>query len=321
VWTRDEYDNFSAGLPVPRPFGLGLTDRIQMYVVVAVVFGVLGILIINLKRATSGLVFASIRSSEPASVTTGISILRAKLILFATSAFVAGLGGALYASVIGSATTRSFNALVGIVWLAILVTWGVRSVIGALVAGMIFAIAPQRLSIILILILVFVAGGFFTRLLLGKQYRNPLGALAMVALVVVAIGGSVWMWDPNNLSNDDTVSVIMVLLALAASLLIILRILRLPVTQRAIPIAISLVVAALGVYAATQLANLDLGDKAAEVPTMLFGLGAIGLAREPRGVLYDMVNRQRLRRFRDTERRQEEAELRAELPEPAAVPS
>ena len=30
---------------------------------------------------------------------------------------------------------------------------------------------------------------------------------------------------------------------------------------------------------------------------MLFGLGAIGLAREPRGVLYDMVNRQRLRQL------------------------
>ena len=32
---------------------------------------------------------------------------------------------------------------------------------------------------------------------------------------------------------------------------------------------------------------------------MLFGLGAIGLAREPRGAVYDMVNRQRLRQFRE----------------------
>jgi ABC-type branched-subunit amino acid transport system permease subunit len=308
IGTRSEYDNFGAGLPVPRPFGLGITDRIEMYAVVAIAFGVIGLVIINLKRATSGLVFASMRSSEPASLTSGISIVQAKLILFATSAFVAGLGGALYASVIGSATTRSFNALVGIVWLAIVVTWGVRSVVGALVAGMIFAIAPQRLSIILILILVFVAGGFFTRLLLGGQYRNPLGVLAMVALVVVAIGGSAWMWD--DLSNDDAVSVILVAIALAAALLVILRLLRLRTMPRPIPIAISVVVAAVGVVAATQLAGLELGDQTAEVPTMLFGLGAIGLAREPRGVLYDMVNRQRLRRFRE-----EDAELASELPE------
>ena len=33
--------------------------------------------------------------------------------------------------------------MIGIVWLAIVVTWGVRSAsIGALLAGMIFAIAP-----------------------------------------------------------------------------------------------------------------------------------------------------------------------------------
>lgn len=317
VWIRPEYDNFGAGITLPRPFGLEITDRIQMYAVLAVVFAVIALVIVNLKRATAGLVFASIRSSEPASLTSGISILRAKLIVFATSAFVAGLGGALYASVVGSATTRSFNALIGIVWLAVVVTWGVRSVIGALVAGMIFAIAPTRLAIILILILIFVAGGFFMRLLLGKQYRKPVGALAMVALVVLAFGGAAWMWD--NLSNDDTVSVILVLLALAAALLIILRIMRLPVANRAIPIAMSIVVAIIGVVVATQAAGLELGDRAAEVPTMLFGLGAIGLAREPRGVLYDMVNRQRLRQFREAERREEDAAVRAELPAPAGV--
>ena len=288
-----------------------------MYAVVTVIFAVVALLIVNLKRATAGLVFASIRSSEPASMTSGISIVRAKLILFATSAFVAGLGGALYASVVGSATTRSFNALVGIVWLAVVVTWGVRSVVGALLAGMIFAIAPARLCIILILILFFIAGGLFVRLLLSKQYRKPIGAMAMAALAVLAFGGSAWMWD--NLSNDDTVSVILVAISLAAALLIILRIMRLPIANRAIPIAISVVVAIIGVVVATQAAGLELGDRATEVPTMLFGLGAIGLAREPRGVLYDMVNRQRLRQFREAERRDEEAILATELPEPAGV--
>jgi branched-chain amino acid transport system permease protein len=317
VWIRSEYDNFGAGLPVPRPFGLGITDRIEMYAVVTVIFAVLALLVVNLKRATAGLVFASIRSSESASMTSGISIVRAKLILFATSAFVAGLGGALYASVVGSATTRSFNALVGIVWLAVVVTWGVRSVVGALLAGMIFAIAPARLSIILILILFFIAGGLFVRLLLSKQYKKPLGVIAMAALAVLAFGGSAWLWD--NLSTDDTVSIVLVAICLAAALLIILRIIRLPIANRAIPIAIAVVVGIIGVIVAIQAAGLELGDRATEVPTMLFGLGAIGLAREPRGVLYDMVNRQRLRQFREAERRDEEALLRTELPEPAGV--
>ena len=143
VWMRPEYDNFGRGCNLDRPFGLGITDRVEMYAIVAVVFAVVAFMIVNLKRATSGLVFAAMRSSEPASMTSGISIVRAKLVLFGISAFVAGLGGALYASVVGTATPNSFNALIGIVWLALVVTWGVRSVAGALLAGMIYAIAPH----------------------------------------------------------------------------------------------------------------------------------------------------------------------------------
>ena len=142
VWTRNEYENFGAGVQIARPFGIGITDRLEMYAIVAVVFAIAAFAIVNLKRATSGLVFAAIRSSEPAATTSGMSIVRVKLVLFGVSAFVAGLGGGLYATVVGTALPKSFNALVGIVWLAIVVTWGVRSVVGALLAGMIFAIAP-----------------------------------------------------------------------------------------------------------------------------------------------------------------------------------
>ena len=308
IWTRDEYDNFGAGIRMDRPFGLQITDRVEMYAIVAVVFAIVAFAIVNLKRATSGLVFAAIRSSEPASSTTGISIVRAKLVLFGISAFIAGLGGALYATVLGSATPRSFNALVGIVWLAIVVTWGVRSVVGALLAGMIFAIAPTRLSIILILVFFLVVSGVITRLALQHAYRHVLGALAMAVLTVIAFGGSIWIWD--NVSNEDSVSTILVALGLGAAALIAMRVLRAPIPNRAVQIGIVLVIAALGVWAAFALAGLQLGESGSEVPTMLFGLGAIGLVSEPRGVIYDIVNRQRLRQFQDSERRDEETHLR-----------
>ena len=46
---------------------------------------------------------------------------------------------------------------------------------------------------------------------------------------------------------------------------------------------------------------------------MLFGLGAVALSREPRGVIYDIVNRQRLRQIHQAERRDEEQRLRDDL--------
>jgi branched-chain amino acid transport system permease protein len=305
VWTRNEYDNFGAGIRMDRPFGLGITDRLEMYAIVAVVFAVIALMIVNLKRATSGLVFASIRSSEPAAATTGISIVRTKLVLFAVSAFVAGLGGGLYASVVGSANPKTFNAVVGIVWLAIVVTFGVRSVIGALMAGMLFAIAPTRLSIILILMFFVGVSALVAELAMRKAYRNVFGVLAMGVLAVFAFGGSAWLWD--NVSNDDAVSVILVLMALSAAGFLGLSVLKLESVALPIRIVAMVIIAVLGVVAADQLLGVELGEAGAEIPTLLFGLGAIVLALEPRGVVYDLVNRQRLRQFRLAERRDEDA--------------
>ncbi len=86
-------------------------------------------------------------------------------------------------------------------------------------------------------------------------------------------------------------------------------------------IGLLVVVVALGVWAAVALAGIDLGESAAEVPTMLFGLGAIGLVSEPRGVVYDIVNRQRLRQFREAEQRDEAAMLAADDVAVAGAPA
>ena len=105
---------------------------------------------------------------------------------------------------------------------------------------------------------------------------------------------------------------ILVLLGLGAAALVGRWVMKRPIANRPVQIGLLVVVAALGVWAAVALAGLDLGESAAEVPTMLFGLGAIGLVSEPRGVVYDIVNRQRLRQFQEAERRDEAATLAAD---------
>ena len=86
------------------------------------------------------------RSSEPATATLGISVVRSKLVAFGLSAFIAGIGGALFATYSQRATPQQFSMLIGVVWLAVVVTWGVRSIAGALLAGLTFAIFPQLAS-------------------------------------------------------------------------------------------------------------------------------------------------------------------------------
>jgi branched-chain amino acid transport system permease protein len=312
MWKRPEFENFGAGRLLGKPFGIGFDDRLGMYVVVVTVFLICSLLIVNVKRATAGLVFASMRSSEEASVTTGISVVRAKMLVFAVSAFVAGLGGALYGSTLGSVNPRSFTVVIGIVWLAIVVTWGVRSVIGALLAGMLFAIAPLKLAMILILTLLFVAGGIFTRLLLAKSYRKPGGAIVMALCVIVGAGLSYRMWTKT--SDDTAVHIILIALALVIGLLLVRRMLRLDTVEKPMRIGLAVAFGAVAIGTAVFLAGLDLAETTVkEVPTMLFGLGAILLAREPRGAIYNMVNRQRLLQIEATERREEQAMVQAEL--------
>ncbi len=305
VWKRVEFENFGAGRLLPRPFGISLDGRTEMYVVVTAVFLVCALLIVNLRRATAGLVFAALRSSEAAASTTGISVVRAKLVLFAVSAFVAGLGGALLGSTIGTVTPRSFDVLVGVVWLAIIVTWGIRSVTGALLAGILFAVAPFKIAAILVLSLLLAVGGFGARIVLSGAARRPGGLAGLAGLAVVGGGLSVLMWDRT--SDATAVHIILVLVVLAVGVGVAVRLHRrggAPTTTLPVTVAVGLATVAAAAWTVTwSLSNATVH----EVPTVLFGLGAIGLAREPRGVIQDLVDRQRLRRFQDQERREEDA--------------
>ena len=58
-----------------------------------------------------------------------------------------------------------------------------------------------------------------------------------------------------------------------------------------------------------MLLGLDLAESVGEVPTLLFGLGAIFLAGEPRGVLFNFVNSLRVRQMRHEARLAEDAAL------------
>jgi branched-chain amino acid transport system permease protein len=138
-------NNDDQGVAVPRP--VGFTKDLPFYYLLVGCFIVVAVVVRNLKRSTTGLELVAMRSSEPATATLGVSIMRSKLVAFGVSAFIAGLGGALYATYSRRIVPApQFNALIGIVWFAVLVTWGMRSIAGALIAGLSFAVLPELFS-------------------------------------------------------------------------------------------------------------------------------------------------------------------------------
>jgi branched-chain amino acid transport system permease protein len=140
IFTLNVFTQFGQGVTVNRP-SLVMGDRAFTYLVLAV-FCVLSIFIVNLRRSTPGLALAAVRWSEPAARTMGLSVVQMKVLVTGLAAFVAGIAGGLLSIYTQSAIPTSYATLGGLVWLAILVTIGVRSNVAAAFAGVSFTIFP-----------------------------------------------------------------------------------------------------------------------------------------------------------------------------------
>jgi branched-chain amino acid transport system permease protein len=140
VFSIQTFQNSGIGVNLSSP-DFAQSSRALVYVGL-VVFCVIGLLIVNLRRSTTGLALSAVRWSEPGAKTLGISVLQMKVIVAGLAAMVAGIGGGLLAITNGVALPANYATLGGVLWLAVLVTNGIRSNIAALVAGLVFAISP-----------------------------------------------------------------------------------------------------------------------------------------------------------------------------------
>jgi len=148
VFQLDEIGNGSTGYFVDPPqlgrFDFG--DPRTMVMLLLVLCALVSWFINNLQRSASGRAMLAVRSSDVAARTSGISPVRAKLSLFAVSAGIAGLGGAMFATVNSPFSNRSAPALIGLIWLAVTVLFGIRRPGGAIMAGLFYVLFSEFLS-------------------------------------------------------------------------------------------------------------------------------------------------------------------------------
>ncbi|MDT3441511.1 ABC transporter permease [Pseudofrankia sp. BMG5.37] len=155
VFTRGRFLQGGLGVIIERP-GWAVDDLTFAYLALGV-FAVLAALTLNLRRSTSGLALRGVRDSAPAARTLGLSVVQVKVIVGALAAFVAAVGGAFVAMYQMTAQPTSWATYAGLVWLAVVVTLGVRSISAALLAGLSFTLmqgvlqsyAPARLTSLL----------------------------------------------------------------------------------------------------------------------------------------------------------------------------
>jgi ABC-type branched-subunit amino acid transport system ATPase component/branched-subunit amino acid ABC-type transport system permease component len=143
--------NMQSGWEIPRPhigpidMTLGVHDKTFAMFMLLIV-GIVALLIHNLKRSPWGRAIAATRSSEIAANTSGVSVLRVKLGVFAISAAIAGLGGIFYASAEGNIGNASVLVTTSLLWLATCVLFGIRRSAAVVWAGIASVITPVIFS-------------------------------------------------------------------------------------------------------------------------------------------------------------------------------
>jgi branched-chain amino acid transport system permease protein len=129
-----------SGLSAP-PLDLGIpklgwnwllqTDTSKYYLILIItIIMVLGA--INILKTKVGRAFVAIRDSDIAAEVIGINLTIYKTLSFAVSAFYAGIAGGLFAFVLGFFDPVTFNMLLSIIFLVMIVVGGLGSIVGSI---------------------------------------------------------------------------------------------------------------------------------------------------------------------------------------------
>ena len=137
-----------SGVNVPRPLvgPLNFTSDRSFLVLAFVVLAATMGLVVLVQRGTTGRYLAAIRGSRTAAESLGINLTRARLQVFALSAGLAGLGGALYGSLYHSVDATTFPYEYSLVYAVVVITTGANTVEGAVQAGMAYAVFNVALT-------------------------------------------------------------------------------------------------------------------------------------------------------------------------------
>jgi branched-chain amino acid transport system permease protein len=100
---------------------------------------VLGYLVVNLRRSATGRKFLALRTNERAAAAAGVNVSGMKVLAFAISAFIAGVGGAVIAYRSGNVTVDKFTYVQSLTFVAFAYIGGIARVSGAVIGGIITA--------------------------------------------------------------------------------------------------------------------------------------------------------------------------------------
>lgn len=135
----------SAGLRVPRPrvFDVSLASDSAIYVLCLAVFGLVLLFAVNIRRSFIGRALFAIRDYEVAARVLGVHVVGYKLLAFALSSAVIGLAGALFGLHMRYLNVESFDLIVSIEAVSIVIVGGLGTLSGAVLGTVVMVLLPE----------------------------------------------------------------------------------------------------------------------------------------------------------------------------------
>jgi branched-chain amino acid transport system permease protein len=156
-------------------FGFDFGSAGAYVVLMTVMLVLVSLALLALRRGPIGRLLVAMRDSPAACGTLGLNQRWFRVGLFATSAGIAGLGGALLAGLRETVSSLDFQAMSGLLLVLLAVACGVTSMTGALLGGVLLMLLP----------------------VLQSQFK----ALGGLEFLIIGIGAISLGRDPNGIAN------------------------------------------------------------------------------------------------------------------------
>lgn len=169
------------GIPYPAIGAFEFREPALLYWLVWGIVGLALVLAANLTRSRPGRAMRAVHHSEAGAIACGVDVAGVKVRAFAFSAFLAGISGALYASVVGFVSPSVFTTTASVTFLAMTTLGGGGSLLGPLAAATLLTLLQYIDALI--------PGLSRETTSLVQEYQSDIYALAMIAVLLFAPGG------------------------------------------------------------------------------------------------------------------------------------
>jgi branched-chain amino acid transport system permease protein len=132
---------------IPKPYigSLEFATPQQMYYLILVGCLLMGFISWRLRDSRLGRAWMAVREDEDVAQAMGINLVATKLLAFATGAGFSALSGAIFASKLGSVYPHSFNVMISINILCVIIVGGMGSIPGVLLGAIALVGLPELL--------------------------------------------------------------------------------------------------------------------------------------------------------------------------------